>query len=649
MKILGRKREIKKITNYASSEPENQAFFGVKGLGKSILFENVFSKANCKMYADDYQVLYVRTILQPEKKGEDLINFLLDRVINGIDLISDDILRNDINQRIKEEANKFHSKDSLLREALETIRDNGYSMVLIMDEFHNMGRNSNVGSEQYDFLRSLNELGLIYYWIVSDSDFSDVYATSQFTTSFFAQKFNPKTIPQMNKEDMLEYIGNVAEKNDIDLKTELRKRIVDIIGGIPGFVAPSVMCIETIGERMFNEDVFVEHMLENPKCLSLLTSWSRSLTVEQKDILNKIASSGKVTASDIRENVGKINQLGDISGLGLLIHEDVENGRYWSINSKLFATFILNKSEMFYSADVVSSSSANEEIKQNSTTYNIQNNYYTVNNNFFNPSNAVEALLNLKKMVGTQDQILLPDNELMTAVIKQLPYEQAGWDSMEQEEKEEKMEEYTDRIFSSSDFRADSLSENQMERFSLNNNILSCLSETSRNNLISAIQVYDLLQFCVDRFGLNMLNSESARGILFAKLYESILKESLSPALCSVIGISDKIITIDRNSYSISEAPVNKMTIGNYAYILGARDTQNILATICISDIHKATYNALWWRKHKDDMYQISDLRNKCCHSGNLFNSNQLNMLIDYLFNLGAIAAIEIYNDITNR
>ncbi len=100
-----------------------------------------------------------------------------------------------------------------------------------MDEFHNMGRNESVSSEQYDFLRSLNEQGLLYYWIISDSDFSDVYATAQFTTSFFAQKFIPETLPQMTRDEMLELLKASAEKYEIQLLyTNKRHCLMPILG-----------------------------------------------------------------------------------------------------------------------------------------------------------------------------------------------------------------------------------------------------------------------------------------------------------------------------------------------------------------------------------------------------------------------------------
>lgn len=648
MKLIGRKKIIRKIENDASFDVENKAFFGVKGLGKSLIFETAFSKAKCKMFAEENKCLFVRTILQPEKKGEDLTNFLLDRVENGIDLISDDEVKTDIQQRIQKDANRFHSKDSLLREALEVIKEYGYTMVLIMDEFHNMGRNSSVGREQYDFLRSLNELGLIYYWIISDSDFSDVYATSQFTTSFFAQKFIPETIPQMTEEEMLELISQCANKYEVDITHDIMEQIYSIIGGIPGFVIPAILCCNATNMDSFEENEFINLMLENPKCISLVTSWSRSLTTEQKDLLHDIALAGTISQNNYMSSIGKINQLGDHSGLGLLVHGIDNSGQTWTVNSKLYLNFILNRTEMFYSSDITSTDSSEENTNAYNTTY-IQNNYITVNNSYFDPSSAVEALVGLKKMIGNQSAILLPNNQMMTSVLQQLPYQQSGWEEMPDEEKDEKMDEFADTIFSSGDFRADSLSETQMKRFYLTNEILDNLTEISRNNLISAIQVYDLLQFCVDKFGLNMLNSESARGILFARLYESILRENLSPALNSVIEIASKPILVGRTQYTVADAPIDKMTIGNYAYILNSYDVQNKLATICLSNIKKYQCDSNWWKGHRDDMNNIGILRNDCCHSGTHFDAVSLEKLLKYLFELKAIADVEVYNDITNR
>ena len=533
MKLVGRTREKKRLINYATSEPENKAFFGVKGVGKSTLIEAVFSRANCKAYAEEYQYLFVRTILSPEIKGDDLTNFLLDRVINGIDLIEDEVMRDSIHAKMKQNEEKYYSKESLLREILETIKDYEYSMILVMDDFHNMGRNNEVGSAQYDYLRSLNELGLVYYWVISDSDFSDVYATSQFTTSFFAQKFIPETIPHMNDTDAIQLLKETAEKYDVTVSDDVLSRVNALIGGLPGLMTPAIKSIELLGETDFNENDFVQQLLENPKCISLMSSWSRSLTEEQKDLLFDIAQRESILQNDNRDKIGRINQLGDNSGLGLLVHYSGPNGVSWQINSVLFARYIVDRTDDFYANEITPAVVERDTDIHSGPTY-IQNNYYTINNAFFNAEGAVNALVGLKQLLGSSTpELSSPNNRFLTEAIKQLPFQQDEWEEIDEDQKEERINEYADSVFKADEFRTGGLSENQMKRFSLTDEILDHLSETSRNSLISAIQVYDILQFCVDRFGITATNIESARGILFAKLYETILKENLRQALIS--------------------------------------------------------------------------------------------------------------------
>ncbi len=648
MNIIGRTRYLRRLNNYVTDEPENKAFFGVKGLGKSTIIDTVFSKKNCMEFAEEYHYLYVKAILNPGKKGDDLVNFLLDKVINAIDLIDDDFLKENLQEKIKCDTEKYHSKESVLLEALQNVRDNEYSIILIMDEFHNMGRNNQVGSEQYDFLRSLNESGLIYYWIVSDSDFSDVYATEQFTTSFFAQKFLPETMPQMLEEEMCELISATAEKYEVDLG-ENADIIYQLISGVPGLVAPAIKCYESLQGASFNIDEYIDAVLEYPKSQSLLTVWSRSLTVDQKDILVELAQRNVVYQKEFQERgiIGKINQLGDNSGLGLVIHNSDDDGIYWKINSRLYKEFIIRKRELFDSAEIKSNEKDDKISQVNQTTY-IQNNYY-VNNNFFNPDGALEALVSLKQMLTNHNTAMLPDNQMIESAVQQLPFQQDGWDVLDDQQKDEKVDEYAEKIFGSNDFKADALSENQMQRFFLTQNILDNLSESCKYNLISAIQVYDLLQFCVDKFGLNLFNSESARGILFAKVYESILKENLKPALSSVDEAATAEIRVGKNMYMVKDAPESEMTINSFTYAIKPWNVQNRLGSLCTLELGIEGCDKQWWSDHRREIEKIGYLRNDCCHSGDHFTAEKLSELIKRLFEDGAIEKVIIYNDITNR
>lgn len=646
MKLIGRKKELKRIEDFATSEPENKAFFGVKGIGKTALIETFFSKVKCKEIASEYHILYVRTILNSKLKGEELTTFLFDRAINAIDLLDDSGVVASIQNRIEASKTRFQSKDGLLRDLLETIKEYDYSFVLIMDDFHNMGRNSQMGSDQYDFLRSLNELGLIYYWIVSDSDFSDVYATSQFTTSFFVQKFIPETLSQMNMEDMKELIRIQAEKNGVGLLENDIDFVYGMIRGIPGLIIPAIKCYELFDGDNFSEDDYFEAVFEHPKCKSILTGWTRSLTKEQKDLLYEIAIKKKLYQDQCSKIIGNINQLGDNSGLGLIIHEIDETGRYWEMNSLLFQEYIIRKTEEFYSNDIVSSIPENQQEAQ-PITY-IQNNYFTVNNNFFDSVSAYEALVSLKNLVANSS-LCLPSESSINEAVQKLPYHQPGWSELSEEEQDEQMDEYADKILESDDFSSEGLSENQMKRFCLTEEVISNVPENCRKNLISAIQVYDVIQYCVDRFGISMSESESARGILFARAYESLLKYSLKPALDSIVSIANREIVLERNKYIFRDAPVNKMTIGNFVFILNDNASLAKLADICVNELGKNACDFSWWKQHETDIFNISNLRNECCHSGSIFDGKKLEALIDYLFKHDNVSKVILYNDIRNR
>ena len=220
---------------------------------------------------------------------------------------------------------------------------------------------------------------------------------------------------------------------------------------------------------------------------------------------------------------------------------------------------------------------------------------------------------------------------------------------MEEKEKDEQMDEYADKLFASGDFRVDSLTEKQMSEFFLTQSLLDKLSDTSRDNLISAIQVYDILKICENKIGLNLLNSQSARGILFARLYESILKERLCPAFSSVNNIASIEIRLDQITYFVKDAPPEKMTIGNFAYVLKVPATQQALASICTKEIGRSSCDRQWWREHRNRMNEIGRLRNECSHGGTNFDVSKLQSLIHYIFELHTIDCIEVYDDIANR
>ena len=89
-KVIGREYYLDILKKYAETDSVgNQAFLGVKGVGKTSLFQAYFTREKRKDLALRYKKLFVFTQLDSKKKGEDLYHFLLDQVKIGIMSIPD--------------------------------------------------------------------------------------------------------------------------------------------------------------------------------------------------------------------------------------------------------------------------------------------------------------------------------------------------------------------------------------------------------------------------------------------------------------------------------------------------------------------------------------------------------------------------------
>ena len=117
--IYGRDEVIEKIKIFAESHTVgNQAFLGVKGVGKTTLFQHYFTREKRRELARDYKKLFVFTQLDARKKGTDLYQFLLDQVKMGILVIPDPEVRGQIREEMTEIDDIFETPDGRLDQYL---------------------------------------------------------------------------------------------------------------------------------------------------------------------------------------------------------------------------------------------------------------------------------------------------------------------------------------------------------------------------------------------------------------------------------------------------------------------------------------------------------------------------------------------------
>lgn len=94
---------------------------------------------------------------------------------------------------------------------------------------------------------------------------------------------------------------------------------------------------------------------------------------------------------------------------------------------------------------------------------------------------AYEALVSLKNLVANSSFCLPSESNIKDAVQK-LPYQQPGWNDLSEEQQDEQMDEYADKILESDDFSSEGLSENQMKRFCLNEEVIENIPEICRKS-----------------------------------------------------------------------------------------------------------------------------------------------------------------------
>ncbi len=646
--IYGRDEVIEKIKIFAESHTVgNQAFLGVKGVGKTTLFQHYFTREKRRELARDYKKLFVFTQLDARKKGTDLYQFLLDQVKMGILVIPDPEVRGQIREEMTEIDDIFETPDGRLDQYLTLIREREYDLILIMDQFHCMARDSEIGKEQYDVLRSYNEKKLITYWIITDTDLMETCATKQYIASFFAQKFTSKmTIIPVPEQYCAQIVGAFVEQKKVHIEEEDKTLIISLCGGVPDLISILTDMIAAAKNGKCITGKELEHLsLENRGCVSLFESWVSGLNSRQKRILYDVAASDEqgVGEADLSVEISRMAELSDEVGRGLLhVKKDI-SGRTWTVGIPLFRYYISSRGIQFYEEEGTSKSDASKVREQQITNvFHIQGDFIqSQTNNILNIENAIQGLEDLQRLFEKNQAVL--DMNQVKKKLEYLPFNQNAWEEMPPEGQEEELDKYADGIFSSEIFKNGELTAAQKKQFALTDSLLGALSPSCYTQIVCGIQVYGLIQMCIDNFGLNMSSSESPRGILFVRAFEKHLKDVAAPAYNGIPEFADHMLPGNKR---FCESPLDKTTIGNYSSILQYHDNYMILAEASRKLLGKQHKDKNWWQRLTKQICEIGILRNQCCHSGTSFDHAQLMHLTELVFSEKAFEKVLVFKEI---
>lgn len=681
----------KRIRLFSEDDMDNWAVFGLKGTGKSKLFSDYFTLEKRMELARDMKRLFVYTDMKNKDAKTNLCYFLKSQVLAGVEYISDSDSREMLKAKMQKHDSEDPSSETMLDHYLLDLKDAGYQMIFVMDNFQLMSRNKEIGREQYAILRRENEAGLCWYWAISDTELIEKGSSQEYIDSFLEQKFIMReTVNSYNEEPAFSIASGLSEKLGLMLSDDEIRLVCKLTGGNPALIR---IAMAEFSKSDLTDSLTLENCLEcllsSDGILSLLDDWLDGLTVRQKQILYTVAvAETPLDASEIDAEKAEINRLADDSGRGLLFRENKKDRaarRCWRIAVPLLEKYIRKCGESFLLEDESSDLSILSEgtvgagnganfggiipgTEQGTQFTNCTFNVIQEQTNVANQTNiehqeivvqqmnlvagAVDGLEKLQEIIsgaGDLPEMDTPDGELVEKIVGGLPFGKPEWEELEEDEREEISKEYSDRIFASKKFSGGELDAVQLDEFNLTEEILDRLSPNCRAQIICGIRVYDLLQMCIDEFNLEM-TLESPRGILFARAFECHLRDCVYPFFSANQPFADFQVSRpprkDNNKKKkagsgaesggtpgkipFKEYPVGDSTIGTYTYVMNKLKMQ-------LKECFKAlpgdnSKDEAWVNGYVNRLNSLGTLRNDCCHSNHRFMNEDLKELIDIVF-----------------
>lgn len=267
--------------------------YGLAGTGKSGFLKSFFSPEKCMELAKKGQ-LYPMLIASenPDPEG------MTDQIGKAICAYAEKYVpREKLPVFPKADDPVYPRSTDRLRETVRRLRENGYHVSVILDEFHRISKSNMLRGDHYDTFRNLKEAPDIrmQYIVATDSDFDphNKNHSNTFTTSFFVHIFDHyfTTAKGMTRAEFDAYInGFLKEGEEMPFSEAELSEIYALSGGIPDFVWNTAQILFAIKEGRGKKEDFERMSLE--RCRRQMEKWCTTLSAAQKALLYKTAREG---------------------------------------------------------------------------------------------------------------------------------------------------------------------------------------------------------------------------------------------------------------------------------------------------------------------------------------------------------------------
>ena len=292
-RFVGRRRDIEQLfMRLRNPEFESSSIVGERRAGKTSLLNYIAHPDVTSQYGLDpetYLFVYLDLeMITATSTPTRLYQYMLRRISSKV---QEEALKKEIR-----DVSQYDSIDTYdLAEILDSMEDRGLHIVLLIDEFENVGDNANFGPDFYYGLRSLaihHDLALITSTRV---DLVEIAHSEAVRSSPFFNIFATINLRPFSEEDVREMLDSYLEDTGISFSDTEVEYILALSGRVPFFVQ---MALHLLFEAYHQEEgdssrrlAYVEEKLQGAASPHLENYWQNS-SENERTVLALLALQG---------------------------------------------------------------------------------------------------------------------------------------------------------------------------------------------------------------------------------------------------------------------------------------------------------------------------------------------------------------------
>ena len=230
--FIGRQRELERLYSAIATQ-QCVSIVGERKLGKSSLLTHLTDAATLRSFGFDpahYLFVYLDLEGLASARRDDFWIELLDPIATRLPA-------GDLAQTVQRLLDAGDVRFLTVRRALRRIRDAGFQLVLMLDEFESLARNAQFEPDFYGELRSLaGELGSVILTASKRSLYDLTYEHSSTLSSPFFNIFSELPLGLLSDEDARSILIELAKRADQAFCADEVQFAIELAGPHPFFV-----------------------------------------------------------------------------------------------------------------------------------------------------------------------------------------------------------------------------------------------------------------------------------------------------------------------------------------------------------------------------------------------------------------------------